>query len=63
MGGIPWTKEEDQLLRKCIEQYGEGKWHRVPLLAGMLLTSFYYCFNYFTTFSIIITLIGFCNKY
>lgn len=37
MGGIPWTKEEDQSLRKCIEQYGEGKWHRVPLLAGMLI--------------------------
>ncbi|KAM1160678.1 hypothetical protein FF1_033709 [Malus domestica] len=35
MGGIPWTKEEDQLLRKCIEQHGEGKWHRLPLLAGL----------------------------
>ncbi|XP_048429183.1 transcription factor MYB1 isoform X2 [Pyrus x bretschneideri] len=35
MGGFPWTKEEDQLLRKCIEQHGEGKWHRLPLLAGL----------------------------
>ncbi|PQQ21191.1 uncharacterized protein Pyn_24127 [Prunus yedoensis var. nudiflora] len=28
-------RKEDQLLRNCIEQYGEGKWHRVPLLAGL----------------------------
>ncbi|GAB2277220.1 Transcription factor myb1 [Dionaea muscipula] len=35
MGGVAWTEEEDHLLRKCIEQYGEGKWHRVPLLAGL----------------------------
>ncbi|MBA0590916.1 hypothetical protein Gorai_019605 [Gossypium raimondii] len=34
MGGVAWTEEEDQLLKKCIERYGEGKWHRVPLLAG-----------------------------
>ncbi|KAH7543389.1 hypothetical protein FEM48_Zijuj02G0178900 [Ziziphus jujuba var. spinosa] len=34
MGGIAWTEEEDNLLKKCIRQYGEGKWHRVPLLAG-----------------------------
>lgn len=40
MGGIPWTKEEDQLLRKCIEQHGEGKWHRLPLLAGICLLDF-----------------------
>lgn len=35
MGGIAWTEEEDNLLKKCIQQYGEGKWHRVPLLAGI----------------------------
>ncbi|GAB4855809.1 hypothetical protein Ancab_024454 [Ancistrocladus abbreviatus] len=35
MGGAAWTEEEDHLLRKCVEQYGEGKWHRVPLLAGL----------------------------
>ncbi|PIN06426.1 hypothetical protein CDL12_21021 [Handroanthus impetiginosus] len=29
-----WTKEEDDLLKKCIEQHGEGKWHQVPLRAG-----------------------------
>ncbi|KAI4350139.1 hypothetical protein L6164_010648 [Bauhinia variegata] len=23
------------LLKKCIQHYGEGKWHRVPLLAGL----------------------------
>ncbi|XP_019055397.1 PREDICTED: transcription factor MYB114-like [Nelumbo nucifera] len=30
-----WTKEEDILLRKCIERYGEGKWCLVPLRAGL----------------------------
>ncbi|XP_004302122.1 PREDICTED: transcription factor MYB90-like [Fragaria vesca subsp. vesca] len=35
MGGIPWTAEEDQLLRKCIEKNGEGKWHQIPHLAGL----------------------------
>ncbi|XP_061356461.1 transcription factor MYB113-like [Gastrolobium bilobum] len=35
MGGVAWTEEEDDLLKKCIQQYGEGKWHRVPLLAGL----------------------------
>ena len=36
MGGVAWTEEEDQLLKKCIQQYGEGKWHRIPHLAGMI---------------------------
>ncbi|XVF30927.1 hypothetical protein REPUB_Repub16aG0101400 [Reevesia pubescens] len=35
MGGVAWTEEEDYLLKKCVERYGEGKWHRVPLLAGL----------------------------
>nr|AQM49950.1 MYB transcription factor 113 [Liquidambar formosana]QVX18575.1 MYB transcription factor 113 [Liquidambar formosana] len=30
-----WTEEEDALLKKCIEEYGEGKWHQVPLRAGL----------------------------
>nr|QPZ86336.1 MYB113 [Lycium ruthenicum] len=30
-----WTQEEDVLLRNCIEKYGEGKWHRVPVRAGL----------------------------
>ncbi|XP_058078619.1 transcription factor MYB1-like [Magnolia sinica] len=30
-----WTAEEDNLLRKCIEMYGEGKWRQVPLRAGL----------------------------
>ncbi|PIM98208.1 Transcription factor, Myb superfamily [Handroanthus impetiginosus] len=30
-----WTQEEDDLLKKCIERYGEGKWHQVPLRAGL----------------------------
>ncbi|XP_038678732.1 transcription factor MYB113-like [Tripterygium wilfordii] len=35
MGGVAWTEEEDQLLKKCIQQYGEGKWHKIPLLSGL----------------------------
>ncbi|XVE72208.1 hypothetical protein DITRI_Ditri11bG0020800 [Diplodiscus trichospermus] len=30
-----WTEEEDILLRKCIETYGEGKWHLIPSRAGL----------------------------
>ncbi|GMI85553.1 hypothetical protein HRI_002224500 [Hibiscus trionum] len=30
-----WTEEEDILLKKCIEKYGEGKWHKVPSRAGL----------------------------
>ncbi|XP_010419016.1 PREDICTED: transcription factor MYB114-like [Camelina sativa] len=30
-----WTAEEDSLLREYIDKYGEGKWHQVPLRAGL----------------------------
>ncbi|XP_049399625.1 transcription factor MYB1-like [Solanum stenotomum] len=30
-----WTEEEDFHLRKCIQKYGEGKWHLVPSRAGL----------------------------
>ncbi|KAL0332412.1 UNVERIFIED_CONTAM: Transcription factor [Sesamum calycinum] len=30
-----WTKEEDILLTNCIGEYGEGKWHQVPIRAGL----------------------------
>ncbi|KAH6754924.1 myb domain protein 113 [Perilla frutescens var. hirtella] len=30
-----WTKEEDLLLRDCIQKFGEGRWHLVPLRAGL----------------------------
>ncbi|KAL8127659.1 transcription factor MYB90-like [Apium graveolens] len=30
-----WGSDEDALLRKCIEKYGEGKWHLVPQRAGL----------------------------
>ncbi|CAM8900649.1 unnamed protein product [Rhodiola kirilowii] len=31
-----WTEQEDALLRHCIETtHGEGKWHQVPLKAGL----------------------------
>ncbi|KAL3526968.1 hypothetical protein ACH5RR_011624 [Cinchona calisaya] len=30
-----WTAEEDILLRNCIEKHGEGKWHQIPLKAGL----------------------------
>ncbi|KAL5810022.1 hypothetical protein ACOSQ4_026590 [Xanthoceras sorbifolium] len=30
-----WTREEDNLLRKCVEIYGEQQWHQVPNRAGL----------------------------
>nr|QIB02641.1 Ros1 [Populus alba var. pyramidalis] len=30
-----WTEEEDILLRKCVEKYGEGRWCQIPLKAGL----------------------------
>ncbi|KAL0731174.1 hypothetical protein Bca4012_027268 [Brassica carinata] len=30
-----WAAEEDTLLRQCIDKYGEGKWHQIPLRAGL----------------------------
>ncbi|KAL5730959.1 hypothetical protein ACHQM5_003733 [Ranunculus cassubicifolius] len=30
-----WTQEEDNLLRKCVEAYGEGNWYQVPQRAGL----------------------------
>ncbi|XP_068662832.1 transcription factor MYB1-like [Aristolochia californica] len=30
-----WTPEEDLLLKRCIENHGEGKWHLVPVRAGL----------------------------
>ncbi|XP_062116628.1 transcription factor WER-like [Humulus lupulus] len=30
-----WTREEDDLLRDCIDKYGEGKWHLVPSRAEL----------------------------
>nr|AGI61041.1 putative R2R3 MYB transcriptional regulator [Diplacus aurantiacus] len=30
-----WTKDEDNQLRKCVDKFGEGKWHLVPLRAGL----------------------------
>nr|WHL30745.1 MYB transcription factor [Hippeastrum hybrid cultivar] len=30
-----WSKEEDELLRRCIEKYGEGKWNLIPQRAGI----------------------------
>ncbi|KAE8022217.1 hypothetical protein FH972_008038 [Carpinus fangiana] len=30
-----WTEEEDVLLRQCVENYGEGKWHQIPHRAGL----------------------------
>ena len=32
-----WTNEEDILLKKCIDKYGEGKWYLVPSIAGNLI--------------------------
>lgn len=52
MGGVAWTEEEDHLLKKCIQQYGEGKWHRVPLLAGKSLSFLSFLFLIFRGCSI-----------
>uniref|UniRef100_A0A161WTI4 Uncharacterized protein n=1 Tax=Daucus carota subsp. sativus TaxID=79200 RepID=A0A161WTI4_DAUCS len=30
-----WGSDEDTLLRRCIEEYGEEKWHLVPQRAGL----------------------------
>ncbi|XP_052206089.1 transcription factor MYB114-like [Diospyros lotus] len=30
-----WTREEDNLLKQCIQELGEGKWHQVPPKAGL----------------------------
>ncbi|KAL2329935.1 hypothetical protein Fmac_017516 [Flemingia macrophylla] len=30
-----WSKCEDELLKACVERYGEGKWHLVPQRAGL----------------------------
>ncbi|KAL9381337.1 hypothetical protein Peur_026994 [Populus x canadensis] len=30
-----WTREEDILLRDCVEKYGEGRWHQVSSNAGL----------------------------
>ncbi|XP_058072201.1 transcription factor MYB114-like [Magnolia sinica] len=30
-----WTEEEDLLLKRCVEKYGEGKWRHVPARAGL----------------------------
>uniref|UniRef100_A0A7N0UMT6 Uncharacterized protein n=1 Tax=Kalanchoe fedtschenkoi TaxID=63787 RepID=A0A7N0UMT6_KALFE len=31
----PWTSEEDELLTKCINKEGEGKWRTLPERAGL----------------------------
>ncbi|KAJ4848333.1 hypothetical protein Tsubulata_003732 [Turnera subulata] len=46
-----WTEEEDKLLRKCVEQFGEGKWHLVPSRAGRVYT--YMFFNCMCRWSLI----------
>ncbi|XP_027930035.1 transcription factor MYB114-like [Vigna unguiculata] len=30
-----WSQTEDELLRECVQLYGEGKWHLVPQRAGL----------------------------
>lgn len=41
-----WTNEEDNLLKACINKYGQGKWHLVPRRAGIYESClFYYVFG------------------
>lgn len=38
-GGVrkgAWTYKEDELLKACINTYGEGKWNLVPQRSGMV---------------------------
>ncbi|XP_042510449.1 transcription factor MYB90-like [Macadamia integrifolia] len=30
-----WSEEEDKLLRRCVEMYGEGNWRHIPSRAGL----------------------------
>nr|AIT76576.1 truncated R2R3 MYB protein [Trifolium arvense] len=30
-----WSHEEDELLKACINKYGEGKWHLIPQRTGL----------------------------
>ncbi|KAJ4975789.1 hypothetical protein NE237_000895 [Protea cynaroides] len=30
-----WSEEEDKLLRRCVEMYGEGNWRHIPARAGL----------------------------
>ncbi|CAL5191183.1 unnamed protein product [Lathyrus oleraceus] len=30
-----WSQYEDELLKDCVQRYGEGKWHLVPQRAGL----------------------------
>lgn len=32
-----WSDEEDELLCKCIEKYGEGNWKRISERAGVYI--------------------------
>jgi len=41
-----WSKFEDELLKACVDVYGEGKWHLVPQRAGahlFILSYFVHC--------------------
>ncbi|KAK2408476.1 transcription factor MYB1 [Trifolium repens] len=38
IGGLKkgaWSHEEDELLKACINEYGEGKWHLIPKRTGL----------------------------
>nr|AIT76557.1 R2R3 MYB protein [Trifolium repens]AIT76558.1 R2R3 MYB protein [Trifolium repens]AIT76575.1 R2R3 MYB protein [Trifolium repens]AIT76579.1 R2R3 MYB protein [Trifolium repens] len=38
IGGLKkgaWSHEEDELLKACINEYGEGKWHLIPQRTGL----------------------------
>ena len=42
-GGVrkgAWTYKEDELLKACINTYGEGKWNLVPQRSGIVYVSY-----------------------
>jgi len=41
-----WSQIEDDLLKACVQLYGEGNWHLVPKRAGVLLVKFYFFFRF-----------------
>ena len=53
-----WSQTEDELLRECMQLYGEGKWHLVPQRAG-----FFHLFLYVIIFLFFISFTQHSHKH